>query len=83
MDITLATVWFKTKLKVTSFAKEQPLDEDFRPFTFDKHIGSIGIIARFGVDAQGVHALIFFVKVGKSEYGTFPRPVSVHPLRGL
>lgn len=52
-------------------------------FTSDKHIGWVGLKARFGVDAQCVQALIFLVEVDKSQCGTFPRPVGVHPFWGL
>lgn len=51
--------------------------------TSDKHVGRVGVKARFGVDAQGVHALIFLVEVDKGECGTFSRPVGVNPFRGL
>lgn len=51
--------------------------------TSDKHIGRVGVKARFGVDAQGVHAFIFLVEVDKGECGAFPRPVGVNPFRGL
>lgn len=51
--------------------------------TFDKHIGGVGVKARFGVDAQGVHALVLLVEVDEGESCTLPRPVGVHPFRGL
>lgn len=56
---------------------------DFQPFTSDKHVGWVGVKARFCVDAQSVHALVFLVEVGQSEDGTLPGPVGVHPFRGL
>lgn len=51
--------------------------------TSDKHISRVGVKARFGVDTQGVKALVLLVEVDEGERGPFTRPVCVNPFRGL
>lgn len=47
--------------------------------TSDKHISGVAVVARFGVDAQGVNTFVLLVEVDEGERGPFTRPVCVHP----